>query len=463
MSTLAPTADVSRNRAIDAVRGFALLGIFLVNVKLFGDAFGLMMNPLPPEGSGVGDAVVHYAVKTLCEGKFYPLFSMLFGMGLAMQWSRAKASGRSFVGVGIRRMIVLGVLGLAHGLLLWYGDILFIYSTAGIVMVFLVGLRTKTLAIVAASLIGTGVVLTTGLATLMVMTMPTSEDPQTAVVEKEATPAEAPGEEPAEAPSEATEESQDAEAASPFMRAIRVFEDPAAASAVGGPMASPAWIEAEREAYREGPYLQMLLFRVTSFAMYMVFTAAGFWWQVLGLMCVGAAMYKAGLFEARGEGWIRRLAVIGCIVGVLAGLLYAMLPHLAPMWVFMLGGNAVLMIGGPILSLGYLGVMTLLARSDWASLPTEAISRVGRMALTNYLLQTLTATWIFYAWGLGLFGQTSAVEKVGIVLGIYAAQVLLSVAWLQVFRYGPMEWLWRSATYLRIPPLLRTRGSSAAE
>ena len=103
MSRLSPIEPGSRIHAIDAVRGLALLGIFLVNIQLFGMPFGEMTRPQPAPHESMLDAAVFYVVRSLCEGKFYPLFSILFGMGLALQWQRATSAGRSFVGVGLRR------------------------------------------------------------------------------------------------------------------------------------------------------------------------------------------------------------------------------------------------------------------------------------------------------------------------------------------------------------------------
>jgi uncharacterized protein len=163
---LEPVAASARVHAIDAVRGFALLGIFLVNIQTFGEAFGEFVRPTLREGMPAGDVAAFYFVKIFCEGKFYPLFSMLFGMGLMLQWQRAQGAGRRFLGTGLRRLLVLGIIGLCHAFLLWYGDILFMYSTAGVVLLLLTRARVRTLVTVAASLLFVATVLSMGWAAL---------------------------------------------------------------------------------------------------------------------------------------------------------------------------------------------------------------------------------------------------------------------------------------------------------
>ncbi len=475
-SSLAPVSESSRIDAIDAVRGFALLGIFLVNVGMHGDVFGPYLDPSPPKGLATPDLVAHYFTKAFCEGKFYPLFSLLFGVGLALQWKRAVAAGRSLLGTGSRRLLILMLIGLMHALLIWYGDILFIYSTTGLLLLLLINCRAKTLAITGACMMAVCAVLGLGFGTLGALQEASHSGTPTAEIAAEGAAQTPPG--PAEAADEDAEpdtpdESNDAaqpeaeagehelsQPLTPIDRALAVFRDPAQMQGVGGPLTAPAWIEAEREAYRDGPFVQALFFRAVTFGSFMVFSVFGFWWNVAAMFLFGAAMLKAGLFEERNTHWHRRLAALGLLVGVPAGLLFAFMPLVAPAWAYMLAANILVMVGGPILSLGYLGAMTLLVRSGRARAVTGALAKVGRMALTNYLLQSIIATGIFYWWGLGLFGETTKTERVGIVLGLYTAQVAFSIAWLRFFRFGPMEWVWRSLTYLRPQPMLRRAGAA---
>lgn len=467
-----PVPETSRINAIDVVRGFALLGIFMVNAQFFAEPIGTYLRHAPPVDASAADAAAFYLVKALGEGKFYPLFSLLFGMGLALQWRRAKAVGRALWATGLRRLLVLGLLGLTHGLLLWYGDILFIYSTAGVLLLLLIAARPRTLVLVGSGLMAIAVVLSAGMGALAVLsTPPVSSDALEAVeVNPETTPQPTPPADDAlphdhsqpQSPNDVeTSEPHSAPPVSPFDRALRILQDPQAMQGVGGPTATQTWMEAETEAYQNGPYLQTLLFRIFSFAFYMIYAVLGFWWHVAAMFCFGAAMLKAGIFDPRNAHWLRRMGIFGLTIGVPIGLLYALMPMFAPEKIFWMFGGALVMIGGPILSLGYLGAIATLVSSGRLRKLTSAIACVGRMALTNYLMQTIIATAIFYYWGLGLFGKTTPIERVAIILAVYAAQIPVSVLWLRAFRFGPMEWVWRSLTYLHPQPLMR-RSSYAA-
>jgi len=219
----------------------------------------------------------------------------------------------------------------------------------------------------------------------------------------------------------------------------------------------PIWIAAEREAYSKGPMDQVLKFRFMTYVMYLVFGVMGFIWHMAGIFLLGAALLKSGVFEPERRDWHRRFVKLGVLVGLPAAVLAAAILEVFPDGPAQILIAPIVMIGGPCLSLGYLGAITLLVRSGRARRVTGALAKVGRMALTNYLMQTLIATTIFYYYGLGLFGQTTRIERIGLVLGIYLCQIAFSAAWLKFFRYGPMEWLWRSLTYLRPQPILCER------
>ncbi len=111
--------------------------------------------------------------------------------------------------------------------------------------------------------------------------------------------------------------------------------------------------------------------------------------------------------------------------------------------------------GSIVVSLGWVGLVMLVYRQSWLRLVTQALAAVGRMAFTNYLMQTLICTTIFYGYGFGLFGRVERVGQIGIVFGVWIFQLVVSPLWLRFFRFGPAEWLWRCLTYLKCPPLWR--------
>ena len=148
-----PVPENQRLGTLDLLRGFALFGIFMVNMQFFAMFFGEFIRPAVYGGGPVIDVVAWGFVKAFFEYKFISLFSLLFGAGMVVQMSRAKAKGRPFIPTYLRRMAVLAVIGLIHGYLLWYGDILFVYSLVGTALLLARKWRPRTLLITAGSII----------------------------------------------------------------------------------------------------------------------------------------------------------------------------------------------------------------------------------------------------------------------------------------------------------------------
>ncbi len=148
-----PVPENQRLGTLDLLRGFALLGIFMVNMQFFTMFFGEFIHPAVYGGGPVIDVVAWGFVKAFFEYKFISLFSLRCGAGMVVQMSRAKAQGRPFIPTYLRRMAVLAVIGLVHGFLLWYGDILFIYSLIGTALLLARKWRPRTLLITAGSII----------------------------------------------------------------------------------------------------------------------------------------------------------------------------------------------------------------------------------------------------------------------------------------------------------------------
>ena len=170
-STVSPSGPVKeRNRigALDVVRGFALLGILFVNMRFFAMPLGLYEQWLPAEDATTLDVLAHWFIKIFCESKFYPLYAMLFGMGLVLQRTSALKRGRAFVPLYLRRLAVLFAIGLVHAILLWYGDILVVYSVAGLTLLCFARATARSLITVGVVLIG----LTTVVIALVALVIP---------------------------------------------------------------------------------------------------------------------------------------------------------------------------------------------------------------------------------------------------------------------------------------------------
>ena len=422
---------------LDLLRGFALLGIFMVNMQFFTMYFGAFIKPAVYQGGPLIDVLAWGFVKTFCEYKFISLFSLLFGAGMVLQMTRARAKGRPFVPSYLRRMAVLAVIGLIHGYLLWYGDILFIYSVIGTVLLLGRKWRPRTLLIVAGAIIAffcaaqftLGVIAATG----------AFDD----------FGAEKADEEP-ETPAWSEENPKLAERF-PWMAAM--FDS-------GFEITGDQWAAAETAAYKEGPFTDALAFRAITYTLAVLVAVFGYGWRVLACFLIGAALMKLGVFARSARRWHRRMFFIGMGLGVPA--------ELANAWFMYLGGSGdrvdLAMIGATVhepgsllMCLGFVGGAGMIVSSGIMPRFVRAISAVGRLALSNYLLQTVVATFLMYSWGLGYFGEVPRPWQVALVVVIYGLQIPLSVLWLRFFTIGPMEWIWRSLTYRKRQSMRRRR------
>jgi uncharacterized protein len=459
---LGPVQEGERIAALDVLRGFALLGIFMVNMQFFTMPFmRAIFDPTLAEAPP-SEQAAWWFVKLLFEYKFVSLFSLMFGMGLAVQLMRADRAGRPFVPVYLRRLIVLGLMGIAHGLFLWYGDILLFYAGIGLVLLLCARLRPKWLLALASAAFVFGVLLV-GAMTWLQLTMveahersarsgaalqPASDELEPAIPDEAAESDLAPPDELDE-PEAADAEADDAPATP--LRGFRAID------ASSGDPTSEIWVEAEIAAYKDGPMRDAIVFRALTYAYSVGFGLLGFSWHVLAMFLLGAALLKLDYFADHRRHWHLAFALCGLGIGLPLEFMNVWLQHAADhqYGAHLLPATILHEVGSVFTALGYLGVVTLIVSSGLLRVVTAAIACVGRMALTNYLGQTVVATSLMYWWGLGWFNEVPRVQQIGLVFAIYAAQVLFSVAWLSAFTMGPMEWLWRSVTYVRPQPILR--------
>lgn len=481
-----PVASRRRVAALDVARGVALLGIFVVNIQSFAEPFAAFMAS-EPETDDALTAVLFWVQKVLCEGKFYPLFSMLFGIGLILQMQSVESRGGRFLKLYLRRLGVLLAIGLFHALVLWYGDILVTYALCGAVLMLARKWPAKGLLFTGGALVAVSVVLTMGMTALQSL-QPTwqqsaevveqsvegavegnaegvegqgplegaatasdaevdrsSQDELTGEPMASGDAGEVTGERRNDGPLAAETAGDAGESRSPL---ARLFDGFKSREIQGGPE-HPKFAALEAEAYRDGPWHSAFGFRAMCWAMYIIFSAFSLAWQILGLFFIGAGVYKAGLLDERGRVW--RRAIIGAAVfvalpmSIMATYVHVHTDHHV--------ANALLtgasMVYGPVMSLGYLCIAAWAVQVRALRAVTGIFGAVGRMALTNYLSQTLIATFVFYWWGLGQFGQWTRGERDLLVICVYSAQCVLSVLWLRAFRFGPMEWVWRTLTYGR--------------
>jgi uncharacterized protein len=400
---LHPTAPAQREPILDVLRGFALLGILLVNVELMRgpELYTVLAGGTPAPGS-TADGVTRFLVGWLVSGKFVSSFAIMFGIGAALLVGRSYRAGRAPQPLLARRYGWLMVFGLVHMVLLFPGDILFAYGVAGMLLLCFVRVRPRV-----AAWWGVGLVLVTALLTVA-LTAATSTG---------------------------------SGAGDPFTASfVRFVEE-------RGELATVA--------RQQGGYGDVIVANAWESLLVQSGTLAGLPW-ILGLFLLGFAAGRAGLVAdlRQRSASLSRGAVAGLSVGLVANLPLGVVGPLASGSGRGEAGDAVWdvlavaaqLVAAPILAIGYLCLLTLLCLRVGAIGPLAA---VGRMALTAYVLQSLLAAVVFA--GFGWYGRLGPAQALLVVLGIWAVLLVGCPRWFRTFRYGPTEWLWRTLTYGRAP------------
>ncbi len=404
---IAPLAGEGRLQALDVLRGFALLGIFLMNVEYFG-------RPLVDMGAGVDpdqaplDYALSWLVYVFVQGKFWILFSLLFGMGFAMMDERATRAGIDFRTLYLRRSAALLAIGLAHAVLVWAGDILVSYAIGAFLLLFFRDASPRTQGRWGAALYGAPAVGLVGLAALLLAL---------------------------EAGGLST-------------------ADPDAAAEQARQAARRA---AEVAAYAHGSWWDATVVRARYLVTHWTETLA-FLAFALGMFLLGAWLLRSGAIaqpsaHARLYGLLRRVALPAGLALALASTAVSVELDWERDGTRSMMAMALMLVASPLMSLGYLAFVVGALQTSRGSRVLGALAPAGRMALTNYLLQSVIGTLAFYGYGLGLWGQVPRRWQLLGVLVVFAAQVVASRWWLSRFRFGPMEWLWRACTYGRFPPM----------
>jgi len=405
MTNAAATPLADRIATLDVIRGFALLGILIMNIQTFAMPSSAYINPTAFGDLSGLNSWVWMLSHVLADQKFMSLFSMLFGAGICLFADRAEAKGQRPAALHYRRMLWLLVFGLIHAYLIWYGDILVAYALCGLWAYAFRRCRVKTLLIFGLVLvaISSALDLITGLSL--------DHMPAQAVAE------------------------------------IRNAWQP-----------SVAEIDAELTAYRGGWSEQLPLRAKTAAFFQTTLFLTTIAWRVTGMMLIGMALFRSGVLGAqRSERFYWTLALIGGLVG-LAPILSGLAINQRAQFEFeysMFIGSQYNYWGSIGLAISYLCLIVLAVRGRWLTGLQSRLAAVGRTAFSNYIFQSLLCSLIFYGHGFGQFGHINRSQQLLVVVSIWVLQLLLAPYWLARFRFGPLEWVWRSLTYWRRQPLKR--------
>lgn len=421
-----PVAAPERLAAVDVLRGAALLGILVMNIYAFALPMAAYFNPLVWGGNTGADMWTWIVTHLLFDQKMMTIFSMLFGAGLVLLDQRSAARGAKLGGVFYRRVLVLLGFGLLHAYLLWYGDILYNYAVCGLLLYLFRRVRPRWLIAVGASLIVVAMLSYTAMGGFFTLARASAQ---------EAAAARAAGRTPTRFQQEMEKtwpeiQSEFKPSADELQRQIQVHRG--------------SWIGIFIE--RLPNVLQMQIFMTLTYLT----------WRLVGIMLIGMALMKLDVFSARrAPAFYRRLMLVGYGLGfplVGIGMWDLFRTRFDFIHEFIVGGHYN-EVGSLLVALGHIGLIMRLYQAGVLSALQARLAAVGRMALTNYLAQTVIATTIFYGYGFGLFGSVSRFSLMGFVVAIWAVQLWYSPLWLKHFRFGPAEWLWRWLTYGRRPPL----------
>jgi uncharacterized protein len=393
-----PVAPRERLPLIDVLRGVALIGILVANMRGFNSPMEVYMKPEILWDSPV-DRITQALIDCFVTSKFITIFAVLFGLGFAIHLERADARNQEIVGVYVRRMCGLALFGVAHVVLLWWGDILLTYAVVGLFLMAFRRLEQERLMLWGLMLYWVPVFIFLGFAAL---------------------------------------------------------SSAGAATAPGLPDASPEAIENAIAIYAGTDFGAQFRQRLVDWEIFNS-SAPFFLPRILGFFLFGLWLWRQGALQNPEPHlpWMRRwwpgLMVAGIIGNVVYVAIYQFVSEdpLTPT-----AANIVMWIasslGVPALSCFYAIVVILAFQTSRGRKMLQPFALVGRMALTNYLLQSIVGAVIFQGWGLGLFSQVGPLGGLLMAIAIYAVQVALSAVWLGRFRYGPLEWLWRTMTYGRL-------------
>lgn len=425
-----PTSTAERIFALDVIRGFAVLGILLMNIVGFGLTGPAYSSATAEVGGADGlNRWAWMAQMFYFEGTMRGLFTILFGAGIILYTSRLEKAGLGLrmADLYFRRNLWLWVFGLFNAwILLWSGDILYFYGLAALFLFVFRNLPVRKLLLYSALLLCVQPIV--GVNDYLRMADVQAQAPALIALEKAEKPL--------------TDKQKDV---------LDEYRD-----SLKEVKPDPEEVD-KADAQMRGGY-QTAAARVRQHAWYMetrFFPAMGLW-ECLGMMLLGMALFKSGALTL---GWTTRAYLLMLGVGYGLGLtinaleIRHVLSHPMDPLAAMLPWTLTYDLGRIPTTLGHVALAMLIVRSGWFHSLLKPFAAAGRMALSNYLAQSVICLFLFTGLGLGWFGQLQRYELYYVVFAIWAVELAWSPLWLSRFQYGPMEWLWRSLTRWQVQPI----------
>ncbi|MCT8341021.1 DUF418 domain-containing protein [Flavobacteriaceae bacterium TK19130] len=395
-----PTQPNERYKILDVLRGFALVGVLIANMSSHSGYFFLSPTARETLPNAQAGETLMWIIHFVTDGKFYSIFSLLFGVGFALQLQRAEEKGVPFKGRFSRRLLILFLIGLFHAIFFYVGDILTVYALVGFVLLLFRNVSNK-------GLIRWSIVL---------LCLPV------------------------------------------FQYAFSWWQ------AQNNPPVDLSqqytFFEQVVAAYRTGSLSDILYMNIggLAFGRYPDLVFTGRFFKVL-------AMFLLGYFIARKQWYVsisthkqtlKKIVVWSAIIGIPCNIVLAQMMTTEAYYTYEPTGiiqPIVYAFGVPALGISYACGIALLFQKDRVKRLLTIFAPFGRMALTNYLMQSVICCFIYQSYGFGLYATEGPLAFTMVGFGILIFQIVFSHVWLSKYQFGPMEWLWRSLTYKRWQPL----------
>ncbi len=382
---------------LDIIRGIAILGILLMNIQSFGLIRAAYSNPIAQGELSLLNQIIWMLVHVIADQKFISIFSILFGAGILIIWEKSIQNEFNFVKLMRKRMMWLILIGMVHAYFIWYGDILVGYGIIGLIAMMFRNLNFKKL------LIWGSIFFIVPLLLNMFFAWTMQFWPEASI----------------------------AESASQWKPGAEIIEQELEI------MKGPYWGQMSMRAETA------LMFQFGIFFFYTL-------WKCLGLMLLGMAIYKSGFLIGKVS---RKTLTLVSTIGIIAGsllILTGVMLNFQHNWSFefsMFKGVNFNYIGSLFMALAYIAILNILAKTKATSILFTWISNIGKTALSNYLLQSIICTLLFYGHGLGLYNSLPIWQLIILVVIVWSTQILLTQIWLKGHKQGPVEWLWRRLAY----------------
>lgn len=404
--SISPVSTRQRHAILDVLRGVALVGICLANFPEFALYTFQKKEVVEAMPTADTDAIIRFFQYFLIDGKFYTLFSLLFGIGFSIIISNFLAKNRNGLLLFYRRMIILIGIGVIHLLFLWAGDILILYALVGLFLPLFRNVSDKKLL----------------LSTMLLLLLPIIVDSLIVLF--------------------------DWHLSAPVIQATQYFHARAGITQEN----FPVWL-VEKESYKD-----VLAFNLAgSFIRMQEFIESNRIFKVLGLFLLGLYIGRNQLYANldKNKPLIKKVCFYGFLIGIPSSLIYAW-DAVSGHPLGMIGTAVIYAISVVPMSFGYITAICLCYLAYPGRKIYSALAASGRMALTNYIMQSVFGMIIFYGIGFGLGAKVGLVYVELIALGVFLIQVAYSTLWLHYLQFGPLEWIWRMLTYGKWLKLTKT-------